>query len=294
MKRCESPEPHLDHLVIIAIDEADHLFSNKKNEADAFLTYRRIAGLLRHLPIWTVFLSTNSSIGRLANATGAESPSRVYKRQMYRTRPYCALETDVGFRSRLSRPETRERELRKSLKDMSSVAHMSTIGRPLFTTWSNLSRYSARKLVIRKLFLNKPFSTSDPSHVITAVAARINLDTCSDTPQAVEFAGSLVASHLRLAVTIDQSRGHIQTLTPDEPLTSEAVAHLQNQTRRFGAIWDPCLTKFSDVLSSGNLEKEQKGEIAHVLLPFLGSIWRDTPDSKSASTGCNMETLLIP
>ena len=95
-------------------------------------------------------------------------------------------------------------------------------GRPLWGIYKHHSWKAARKFALYKLFKG-PFTITDMQHVFAAVAARICLDPSRDTKESIDFATKAVDSHLRILMETNIQDGIYTTITPSEPLISEAV-----------------------------------------------------------------------
>lgn len=255
---------------LFVFDEAAYL--TKKNthiDCTFYLALRRVLGVLRQYPIWALFLSTESHIEHFAQASSADSSSRIREGVLARVDPFCGLQMDIEMNRRYNNESLREVEMRKPLSQFATAEHMAMYGRPLWLAYKN-SPTLLRHMAICKLLDVHDGSRYDPknqNHVFAAIASRVSLDPCTNSVESVDLTQEAVNSHLRLVLGIDNTTGTTTTTTLPEPIISEAVAgHLQ--TAEAGNWTKSISTFFKRLLHPGLIEKGMKGEL-YVRLVFI-------------------------
>lgn len=252
-------------------------------DPNLLLALRRALRLLRQLPIWTFFLDTSSGLAILAPASDADGSSRVVHNNLQRVKPFFALSIDIEFHRRFLDPNLRREELRKSLSDFGTIAHMSLFGRPLWAVYEKLNDNHFLSAVQMKLLGGcTTFDPKSKHHVFALLASRICLAPCFRNTAANELSKVAVSFHLRLISSIDIKRGRTLTVTPSEPLVSEAAAHCLHGN------WPTVIRVLTDdLLGPGLLDPGLGGELfARILFIMAKDATAEDADAKNAA--CNI------
>ena len=254
--------------LVLAFDETANL-NSKTNAA-----LSRVMRSLRRWPVWAVFLSTNSEIGRFAPPQPKDPSARIVRGELKRVRPFLGLELDIKAREQFITGH----ELAKPVRQFSTTTHMTMFGRPLWQVWSTSQYAELRRFVVFKLLCGQgAFKPHDCQHVFAVLASRLCLDPCLNREESNLLAKEAVNSHLRLLSAIDTYLGVVRTVTPSEPVVADAAAWLLLQSKPgpsasgiSASNWPECLTLFSEhFLSRGMVDKGVKGELYARLICIL-------------------------
>jgi hypothetical protein len=277
-------ESNDDPLLVIVFDEASSLIRKTAFEG-LYVALNRIIGCLKRYPLWSFFLSTESSIGQLVPPGNVErtgnhqvDPSArlaldldVTKLPLKRFPPFVALQLDVEDRRRMQNSPGRDEELRKPLSDFAEPRHMTLFGRPLWYAYEkadDMNRVAKLKLLGGKQF--SKFDHNNENHVFAAMSFRLALDVCLQNPSSVSLAEAAVNSFMRVVISMDQDTGMMDTLTPSEPvLAKAAMEHLCHESNWTNSI----RTLTQKLLEPGLIEKGHKGELYARLVLILAHDW---------------------
>jgi hypothetical protein len=249
--------PHSDVQGCDAFFVVDEVSLLDKIDRRLFPALRRILRLLQALPIWTFVLDTTSGLAALAPADEHDGSSRVIDGGLDRVNPFFALSMDVELHRRLQEPELKRKELQKCLSEYGTVAHMSLLGRPLWAIYRELDANKVRSVALVKLLGGrKIYDPNSKDHVFALLASRVCLAPCTRSTAANELSRTAVSFHLRLIASIDLKRGRTLTITPSEPLVSEAAAHCLYKN------WPATIQAFTEqLLAPGLLDAGLGGEL---------------------------------
>lgn len=290
-------------LMLFIFDEAVNLDLNSRNSnCFVFTALRRLLHVFYSLPLWTIFLSTNSRVGRFASPRRDDSSDRVSQGDLQRFPPFFAFPLDNEAKRRWSDPVLRTTEQAKPVSRFADVDHITMYGRPLWSAYSGQSRARVGAFVEHKLLcgrLDQARTTKRVNQFFALMAARVCLDPVMGQAEAMQLASEAVNSHLRYMVAWDDSIGLLSTVTPDEPIVADAAAAvLMKGGQQVGYIWSDCIqTVASELLSRGLVEKGLKGELYARLMCVLavdfarhGNV---RPDDVQFSYSTTVPTLLF-
>jgi hypothetical protein len=247
-----------------------------KFEPKLLIAIRRALRLLKTLPIWTFLLDTSSGLAILAPAAEDDGSGRVVQGNLHRVDPFFSLSIDLEIHRRLQDPKLREKELQKSLSEFATVKHMSLFGRPLWAVYQDHAYSEVLSAVKMKLLGGREqFDPQSKDHVFAVLASRVCLTPCIRKTEANELSKVAVSSHLRLISSIDLRRGRTLTVTPSEPLVSDAAAHC------LSGKWPSAIRVLTrELLSPGLLEPGLGGELLARIL-FIMAKDATAEDSKA-------------
>lgn len=270
-----SKNPHL----VVVFDEASSLVRDTKMNPDtrAYVALNRILSCLKTHPIWTFFLSTESSIRHLIppDTDKPADPQTSSARQgergdtdppLERFPPFLALQMDIEDRRRVTNPDFEVVEFSKPFSEFSEPRYMARFGRPLWYAYNDVQtmNYVARlKLVGDK---KAPFDPGNKDHVLASLSFRLSLDVCLQNPTVIPLVETAVNNYMRIAISMDQKTGLIDTITPSEPILSRAaMEHLCHSNNWSASIQ----TLVNQLLQPGLIEKGPKGELYARLVLIL-------------------------
>lgn len=242
-----------------------------------FLALRRILRALRHLPLWCIFLSTNSAIHHSAAPRREDPSERIKSQPLYYFPPFFSLPMDVAVESRMKQPAGWHQEMFRPMNDFATSEHITSFGRPLWHVYRGLPYRQIRDFVQQKLLCgDKTTLYLDKNRVFALLASRLCLDPCMNQgAKAIKLAQDAVGSHLRLITGYDETLGLIYTVSPSEPVVADAAAgYLMEKTLSGGNgyVWSKVIRLMVDILLSGGLVgKGLKGELYSRLLFILAS-----------------------
>ena len=277
------PRGNNDPLLVIVFDEASSIIRETASHEPypgLYIALNRIISCLKEYPLWSFFLSTESSIGQLippdnAKRTGnyqLDSSARYVlpeiKPPLKRFPPFVALQLDVENRRRMQDPDRRVEELRKPLSDFAKPKHMALFGRPLWYAYEDsedMNREAKLKLLGGKQF-STTFNPMNRDHVFAALSFRLSLDVRLQNPSSLLFTRTAVNSFMRVVISMNQETGTMDTLTPSEPvLAKAAMEHLCSEANWTNSI----RTLTQQLLEPGLIDKGHKGELYARLVLIL-------------------------
>ncbi|KAA8903422.1 hypothetical protein FN846DRAFT_985347 [Sphaerosporella brunnea] len=252
--------------LFFAFDEISNLIS--EDNRCVFLALRRVVRLMAGLPVWVFALSTQSPMESFTPAMKQDRSARILKVTLETVPPFYSFMLDVEDTRRFT---SSGGPPRMSLSEVGTIDHMCTYGRPLWLAMKGTHTDSVREQVVMKLLCCEPYNPGDRSHVLAFLSNRISLDPCLDSQEAVNLALQAVQSHLRWIVGFDPAFGYIRTLSPSEPLVSEAVAdRLMGETENSSTLWAQTIqTLYSQLLTTGLVDLGLSGELVSRLLCIL-------------------------
>jgi len=163
-------------------------------------------------------------------------------------------------------PDLEAVEFSKPFSEFSEPRYMARFGRPLWYAYNDVQtmNYVARlKLVGDK---KAPFDPGNKDHVLASLSFRLSLDVCLQNPTVIPLVETAVNNYMRIAISMDQKTGLIDTLTPSEPILSRAaMEHLCHSNNWSASIQ----TLVNQLLQPGLIEKDPKGELYARLVLIL-------------------------
>jgi len=267
-------------LVLVAFDEVHHMYT-RCGTGELFPALRHLLHELQKYHLWAFSLSTESSMETLLPPQAQDSSQRVAT-GLKRFDPFIGFQLDLGMALKLTDdPET---ELRKPLSQLATKEHMTLFGRPLWSVYKEYDVPTFRNIVLAKLLHDRSgfYDPHNLNHVFAALAARILLDPCTQlvNSSARDLAGRAVTYHLRLVTHMDGEHRTFTTMTPSEPVVSDAVAWTlcsapqsgttHNAGGNMSTNWEPSIRTLAQyLLHPGIIEKGLKGELYVRLLLIL-------------------------
>lgn len=273
-KFCKEGRP-----VIIAFDEAALFFSGNESQPEDELmsALRRVLGLLKIYPIWTLLLSTSSCVSYFALPEHKDPSGRINTGFQKRVDPFYALMLDVQMCRRFNDSSTRAIEFTKPLEQFATAHHMTLYGRPLWSGYRRHEPQTIRGFVLGKLLTTsgnalRAYNPSNIYHVFAVLAARVSLDPCLNTEEAADLAREAVNSHLRIILDLHPFSGRMTTVTPVEPIVAEAAAFLLMENDIDGKhYWVQSIKSLvQKLLNPGLIEKGLRGELFARIVLVLG------------------------
>ena len=294
-------------LLLLVFDEAASLWVRRnKRDIDGthFFVLRRVLWMLKETPIWSFFLSTQSSTETLLPSWELENSDRVKAGELTILEPFLALPLDVAASKELA--DNCNAELRKPISKFPTAEHMTMFGRPLWRAFLK-APMKLRVIALQKLIRSKRYNPKNVNHVFATLASRLCLDVCMERTEAIALAHKAVNSHLRIILSFEPTQrdnletddnqtvtcmvqstpsniadlealedGDTQyacsldrmvTTTPSEPVVAEAVADLLCGNK---SNWTTSIAVLAnDLLSGGLIQKGTKGELFARLLCIL-------------------------
>jgi hypothetical protein len=194
-------------LLLFAFDEAASLWvtADGKKTGNPFYALRRVLGLLKDIPIWSLLLSTQSTTGSLLPPRETDISTRMRDGRLNTIEPFLGLQVDIAAEEAVATIEGFEEEKRKPMSQFATVKHMTMFGRSLWRAYCNVPPSSLRDFALTKLIHNTGYDVENKNHVFAALASRLCLDVCMEEAEAIALAHEAVNSYLRIVISIDTS-----------------------------------------------------------------------------------------
>ena len=158
---------------------------------------------LFNLPIWTVFLSTDSKIEQFIVPANLDGSARIVKGILERVPPFIALDTNIEAKRHYREDP---QEIKKPMKQFATIKHMTMFGRPLWQLYSDRSYKDLNEFALLKLQGGVPFNINSLDHIFTALTSRISLDPYLTNAESVKLARNAVNLHLRFVTAVERSQ----------------------------------------------------------------------------------------
>jgi len=255
-------------------------FDEAANLSDEyFAVLRRTMLAFASQTIWTLFLSTNSMIGRFIGPVQQDPSSRVRQRLLKRFRPFYAFPIDVEATRCL---ESLDGYRKRPMIEFTTVNHMSAFGRPLWNAYSTEDPMAVQQFVQPKLLCGSSLAVKGPltlwtQQVFALISARVSLHAVKSSVEAIELDENAVNKHLRVMVGWGEDPRVIHSTTISEPLVSDAAATLLMAKPQGAFVWRNALeTLGGQLLSRGLISKGTKGELfARIILILAADFTRE-------------------
>ena len=270
-----------DPLLVVVFDESSGLLKpggSGKLDAGLYHALYRVISCLQNLPIWFLFLSTESQLRMLLptnsdDRTGnytTDSSARVGadgETILERFPPFLAFQLDVADRKRMWDVGSRKDELAMCLDEFAAPEHMAKFGRPLWHEYdpTEMNKLAKMKLVggARKSTDDQskraPYDPKDVDHVFAAISFRLSLDPCLQNPATLPLIRTAVNSFMRVVISMDHETGVMCTITPSEPVVAKAAMELLCENDK---NWDISISTLArELLEKVLVEKGLKGEL---------------------------------
>jgi hypothetical protein len=160
-------------LLLLVFDEAANFWlqpNKTKKDGTPFFVLRRILGMLKNEPIWSFFLSTQSSTEALMSSWELENSGRVRAGELNLLEPFLACPLDVEAFKIMER--NYDAELRKTMSQFATARHMTMFGRPLWRVFLKVP-HLLRVIVLQKLIGSKKYNPTNVNHVFATLASKL-------------------------------------------------------------------------------------------------------------------------
>src|SRR5206468_3124324 len=118
-------------LLLVVFDEASSLWvGDERKDGARYFAVRRVLGILKCTPIWSFFLSTQSSTKSLMPSRELEDSDRVKAGELDILEPFLAFQLDVAAMQ--AAQDNYDAERRKPMSRFATAEHMTMFGRPLW------------------------------------------------------------------------------------------------------------------------------------------------------------------
>ncbi|KIJ58757.1 hypothetical protein HYDPIDRAFT_33872 [Hydnomerulius pinastri MD-312] len=259
-----------DHLespfVIISFDEI-HALMQVKTSADSkvfFSVFGELQRALRHLlhlSFFALFLTTTGKFNAIMPPPGRDLSSRIQHGGRRLIPPFV----DLGLDQVAKKVSIYTGSV--TLSSVSSSDQLCTYGRPLWGTRyeagkreikDNIVSFAASKLLGGQDY--KPEEEVDLSSKLACLATRLPIEFLSTSYASHAEEMKQVEGHLRLVLRVDENMESMVTVSPSEPVLSEAAYWIM-QNPRFnlpGAL--------TEILRGFSVHKGDRGELLVMLL----------------------------
>ncbi|KAH7334529.1 hypothetical protein B0J17DRAFT_770850 [Rhizoctonia solani] len=225
---------------------------------------------LSNLPIFFIFLSTNTHLQQLAPLASHHPSARAFQ-GTYLIPPFTKLPFDI-FTTEMFAKMKESKQLR-SLANACTTQVMSSMGRPLWfahhTQWLNSPQSDQKLDHVIEFAMQKLTANMAPEHVsqseVAALSIRIGITFESTTHASREMESRLVESHMRVVYAIPQHREFMRTGSSSEPVLAEAAAqYLKDRANGGIALSGPRI--LSENCQKGFIARGERGELCGRLL----------------------------
>jgi hypothetical protein len=301
---CAYPPPGEDGKscvkIMLYFDEAHELAKDIGSHKNLYDAVWSILAEFRNDCVFTVFLSTQSSMRILAPSQEAARSSR----QQNTTALWGPI-TETPFDCHRMFPL---RPGQHGLADVAQLEFLAAFGRPLFWTMLEANQDKDVEALLRnmmnlarkKLLCSNDINATPRNHSQMARIAILDvLITIDYEPRRVsthQFEMELIASHMRTAFSAPDHRLYVRSGYPSEPFLAEAanrqLHHYMKVDPRFSMIGE-----LKDQLDAGLIDLGQKGEVVMRFLlrrAYMDAIIREQKKhtSPNFSIGCSFVTFL--
>ncbi|KAH7334581.1 hypothetical protein B0J17DRAFT_112629 [Rhizoctonia solani] len=238
---------------------------------------------LSKLPIFFIFLSTNTHLQQFAPPASHHPSGRVFEGS-YLIPPFTELPFDV-FTTEMFADMVKSNQP-SSLANACTTQVMSSMGRPLWfahhTQWLNLPPSGRTLEHVLTFAMRKLTANMTPEHVsqseVAALSMRIGITFESTTHASREMESQLVESHMRVVYAIPQHREFILTGSSSEPVLAEAAACYLKMAQGGIAVAGPRI--LFENCQKGFVARGERGELCGRLLMTIAHdlALPDTPD----------------
>ncbi|KAI6031017.1 hypothetical protein EDC04DRAFT_3065254 [Pisolithus marmoratus] len=300
-----------DVKIILYFDEAHELCGEVPGTSQPRKTlYDIVWSSLDHFQdsaVFTIFLSTQSSISLLAPSANAARSSRQQNTKMLPA-PITELPFDCHPMFPLQAGQFK-------LEDLGQLSFLARFGRPLFWTMIEASSENNNTVISNALRLaRKKLLNADnihaQKHSNTAMLAILDqLVTIDYEPKRELVSGveaEMVASHMRIVFSVPDHRVYIRSGYPSEPFLAEAASRqMHHYLLKGNRVLDNRMIRILALnLNTGLIDAGQRGEVVMRILLWMAHMHAITGSMEPAalgpqltrepnfSTGCNFLTFL--
>ncbi|CAE6457996.1 unnamed protein product, partial [Rhizoctonia solani] len=259
-------------------DEAHSLTISPKtgNSSRTRSRYHNLGSVLARLvrlPIFFIFLSTNTHLQKFAPST-RDHPSLRVLEGAYFIPPFTELPFDIFTNEALEK--LTEGGKPRSIRNACNMEVMSSMGRPLWFAHNKLVEEqrilppgaSVDKVV--DMAVAKLTSAGSPLRAsqaeLAALSVRVGIAFESMSPAAREVESQQVESHMRIVYAIPEHREYMRTGSSSEPVLAEAAGVHLNYISKHRGIYIEAPRILSENCQKGFLARGKRGELCGRLL----------------------------
>ncbi|KAF8903072.1 hypothetical protein CPB84DRAFT_1845911 [Gymnopilus junonius] len=252
--------------VIVYFDEAHSLTKETPRTGDGKTLYDYLCSCLNEflgLPMFAIFLSTNSSLAQFAAPPAFAKSARIRQGAAVTHAPITETPFDCY-------PDFKVKPGELTVKDISEIKFMAKFGRPLFWTFLRgagvkVDKFTERALELARAklicydYINANIADMPRAALMAVLDVQYSLDFEPRREKVQMQEAGLVESHMRVAYSIPSHREYLRSGYPSEPLLAEAAAE-QLWTWR-GKNPFVAVEKLTDILDTGLLDRGELGEL---------------------------------
>ncbi|KAG8707118.1 hypothetical protein FRC11_007674 [Ceratobasidium sp. 423] len=259
---------------IVYFDEAHNL--TKPPQIIEGIRYRNpyhnlgmVLSNLRDLPIFFIFLSTNTHLQQFAPPASYHPSIRVSQGRSL-IPPFTELSFDVFMTEMFA--ELQKSEKASSLANACTTEVMSSMGRPLWfahhNQWKNQDQSAGQRVNHVLEFAGEKLTAQDtPKRIsqskLAALSVRIGITFESTTRASRKMESRQIESHMRVVYAIPEHREYMRTGSPSEPVLAEAAAEYLNRNDGIAVVGPRILSRNCQ---RGFLARGERGELCGRLL----------------------------
>ncbi|KAH7920465.1 hypothetical protein BV22DRAFT_1181105, partial [Leucogyrophana mollusca] len=251
------------------------------------------------LPIFAIFLSTNSNINQLAPQGSLAKSARMRQHSNTLHAPVTETPFDCSPAMEIDPGEFK-------LPDLSKVEFMARFGRPLLWTMlpaGNMSEGNISSLIIdfarAKLICHNNIGMPVADMPSIAKTAILDVLLCLDFEPSREAAKArqteLVASHMQTAFSMPSDRSYLRSGYPSEPILAEAAARQMDELQQQSPGINVMATLLKERFTSGLIDRGLRGELVWrqlVMEAYLRAIRTEQKEHYVFSRGCGLITFI--
>ncbi|KAK2805879.1 hypothetical protein FQN51_008653 [Onygenales sp. PD_10] len=224
-----------DPMLVFVLDEPSSLLKSFKG---LYATFNRVISLLKDLPIWFLYLSTESRIERIfPPETGQSRPTETFVTapsprlgeedgsSLARPTPFLAFPLDVRAHMLMLDKDKRRVELSKPFVTFDQADNLVLYGRPIWTVYKDQPQQLLSLAQKNLLGSGDSYDPTNEDHVFAILSFRVLLDICLENPMAASLAKRAVDGSMQVVTSMHPVTGAVRTVTPSEPIL--AVTSIQ-------------------------------------------------------------------
>ncbi|KAK2784946.1 hypothetical protein FQN53_008132 [Emmonsiellopsis sp. PD_33] len=215
-----------DPVLVFVLDE---LSSPLRLGRGSYATFNRVIALLKDLPIWFLYLSTECRIERIfptetspptGNYVTTPSPMRGEKdgSSLARPTPFLAFPLDVRAHMLLLDKDKGRVELNKPFMTFDKPENLVLYGRPIWALHKDQPKQLLSLAKTNLLGRGESYDPTNEDHVFSILSFRVLLNICTENPKAASLAKRAVDGSMQVVTSIHPVTGAVRTVTPSEPI----------------------------------------------------------------------------
>lgn len=141
--------------------------------------------------------------------------------------PFMSFRLDVKDRRKILAPKSRKDKFKKPMAPFLESKHISIFGRPLWFVYKSSNKL--KEVVKWKLLSGRrcaKYDLNNKNHVFIALSFCIVLNVYLKNPVSLLLVQTIVNSHLRMIIIIDQNIGVLYTTTLSKPILALMIIKL--------------------------------------------------------------------